>query len=148
MGSKYVWLVGLAVLLALGVLAACGGAVAVVMLAEGLAVVDGHVRLGGGDAAAPHRLERQGVAIHRQGAHDVHHADRVRAGMDQCGHGHVARGPGEAVEPGGAADGVHPHILATAQAAPKPLSMPTTVTPLAHEACMASRAVTPSNPAP
>ncbi len=39
-------------------------------------------------------------------------------------------------------------IRATAQAAPKPLSMPTTVTPLAHEACIASNAVTPSSAAP
>ena len=33
-------------------------------------------------------------------------------------------------------------------AAPNPLSIPTTVTPLAHDACIASRAVTPSSPAP
>ena len=31
---------------------------------------------------------------------------------------------------------------------PASVSMPTTLTPLAHEACMASRAVTPSSPAP
>ena len=37
---------------------------------------------------------------------------------------------------------------ATAQAAPKPLSMPTTVMPEAHETSMASRAVIPSRPAP
>ena len=45
---------------------------------------------------------------------------------------------------------VHAHASrrATAQAAPKPLSMPTTVTPDAQEASMASRAVTPSSPAP
>ena len=44
----------------------------------------------------------------------------------------------------------HPHgsIRATAQAAPKPLSMPTTVMPAAHDACMASSAVTPSRAAP
>ena len=36
----------------------------------------------------------------------------------------------------------------TAQAAPKPLSMPTTVTPDAHDACIASSAVTPSSAAP
>ena len=36
------------------------------------------------------------------------------------------------------------HMRATAQAAPKPLSMPTTVIPAAHDACMASSAVTPS----
>ena len=36
----------------------------------------------------------------------------------------------------------------TAQAAPKPLSMPTTVRPDAHEASMPSSAVTPARPAP
>ena len=42
----------------------------------------------------------------------------------------------------------HKAVLATAQAAPNPLSMPTTVTPAAHDACMASSAVTPSSAAP
>ena len=42
----------------------------------------------------------------------------------------------------------HGSIRATAQAAPKPLSIPTTVIPAAQEACMASRAVTPSRAAP
>jgi len=37
----------------------------------------------------------------------------------------------------------HRSTLATAHAAPKPLSIPTTVIPAAHEACMASNAVTP-----
>ena len=39
-------------------------------------------------------------------------------------------------------------ILATALAAPNPLSIPTTVIPLAQEACIANRAVTPSRPEP
>jgi hypothetical protein len=40
------------------------------------------------------------------------------------------------------------NMRATAQAAPYPLSMPTTVMPAAHEASMPSSAVTPSRPAP
>ncbi len=39
-------------------------------------------------------------------------------------------------------------IRPTAEAAPNPLSMPTTVTPLAHDACIASSAVTPSSAEP
>mgnify|MGYP003704107007 CR=1 FL=1 len=69
----------------------------------------------------------------------------VGAGVHQRCQGHVAGSASEAVEPRGAA---HGHIRATAHAAPNPLSMPTTVTPLAHEACMANNAVTPSNPEP
>ena len=43
---------------------------------------------------------------------------------------------------------VVPSIRAMAQAAPKPLSMPTTVMPAAHDASIDSSAVTPSKPAP
>ena len=39
-------------------------------------------------------------------------------------------------------------MRATAHAAPKPLSMPTTVMPAAHDDSMASSAVTPSRAAP
>ena len=48
----------------------------------------------------------------------------------------------------GSQPGAHGSIRATAQAAPKPLSIPTTVRPAAHDACMASRAVIPSRAAP
>ena len=58
---------------------------------------------------------------------------------------HVAGGAGETVKPSGAG---HCIILAIAHAAPNPLSIPTTVTPLAHEACIASSAVIPSRLAP
>ena len=44
--------------------------------------------------------------------------------------------------------GGHGNIRATAQAAPNPLSMPTTVSPAAHDACIASNAVIPSSAAP
>src|SRR5205085_7444657 len=60
---------------------------------------------------------------------------------------HVAGDPGEAVEPGDGG-GHRPQIRATAHAAPNPLSMPTTVIPAAHDACMASSAVIPSSAAP
>ncbi len=42
----------------------------------------------------------------------------------------------------------HSRIRSTAQAAPKPLSMPTTVRPAAHEASIPSRAVMPPRLAP
>ena len=42
----------------------------------------------------------------------------------------------------------HGSARAIAHAAPNPLSIPTTVTPLAHEACIANSAVTPSSDAP
>ena len=50
---------------------------------------------------------------------------------------HVAGDAGEAVEPGDVR--AHLSIRSTAQAAPKPLSMPTTVTPAAHDASMAEQ---------
>jgi len=60
--------------------------------------------------------------------------------------GHIAGLVEEARLP----DRVTRRALATfrALAAPNPLSMPTTVRPAAHEASMASRAVTPSSAAP
>ena len=70
------------------------------------------------------------------------------AGVHQRAHRHVASGAGEAVEPGGAGHAGTRSARAIAHAAPKPLSMPTTVMPLAHDACIASSAVTPSSPDP
>ena len=91
-----------------------------------------------GDAAAHHVLERQRVAVEVEPADELGDHQRVGAGIDQRRHRHVAGGAGEAVEPGGSG---HCIILAIAHAAPNPLSIPTTVTPLAHEACIASSAV-------
>src|SRR3954454_14684924 len=87
----------------------------------------------------------------RQRRESTEHRVTVGAGVEQRGERHVAGDPGERVEPG---NGGHArrarwsHARATAQAAPKPLSMPTTVTPAAHEASMASSAVTPPRLAP
>ena len=124
-------------------------------------LVEHHQRVGGGDAAAQHGLEGEQVPVHREGLHDRGDRDRVGARVHECAEGHVARGPGEAVEPGGAdatlvagsgtARKGHAgtrRMRAIAHAAPKPLSTPTTVTPLAHDACIASSAVTPSSPEP
>ena len=58
---------------------------------------------------------------------------------------HVAGDAGEAVEPGEPFRVRHRRRRATAHAAPKPLSMPTTVIPDAHDASIASSAVTPSS---
>ncbi len=101
--------------------------------------------LGGGEAAAHDVVERQVVSIEVEPTDDVGDHARVGAGIDQGCHRHVAGGAGKAVEPRRSG---HFIILAIAHAAPNPLSIPTTVTPLAHEACIASSAVTPSRLAP
>ena len=115
-------------------------------------IVDDDVGPGGAHAASLDLLEQQGVAVDAEATDGRCHHVRVGAGIDQRGHRHVAGNTCLAVEPG---DGQlaghrvgHVNMRAIAHAAPKPLSMPTTVTPLAHEACMASSAVTPSSPAP
>src|SRR5689334_15370147 len=66
----------------------------------------------------------------------------VRAGVDERAERHVASDPREAVEPRNRG---HFRSLKTALAAPKPLSMPTTVMPAAHDDNIASSAVTPSS---
>lgn len=129
------------------VVAGIGGRGLVVRVA--VLVEHGHDGLRGRQPAAHRRLEAEGVVVHRQAGENGRDGHGVGAGVHQRCHRHVAGGACEAVEPGGAAAfGAHRNILATAQAAPNPLSMPTTVTPLAHEACIASSAVTPSRPAP
>jgi hypothetical protein len=105
------------------------------------------VGLGGGDAAPEHRLDLQLPALDRELAEQAADLVRVGAGVDERAQRHVAGDPREAVEPGDRPGG-HFSILSTALAAPNPLSMPTTVRPAAHEASMASRAVTPSSAAP
>src|SRR4051794_10097233 len=73
------------------------------------------------------------------------HFVEIGAEVDERAERHVSGDAGEAVEPG---DNRHFNNRITALAAPKPLSMPTTVMPAAHDASMASRAVTPSSAAP
>ena len=125
-------------------------------------VVDDDVGPRGANTAALDALEQQGVAIDAEATDGGCNHVGVGAGVDECGHRHVACDARLAVEPGDpSAIGCrrprrrgtchrfgHVNIRAMAHAAPKPLSMPTTVTPLAHEACIASSAVTPSSPAP
>ena len=104
-----------------------------------------NVGLGRCHSAAHHVLERQRVSVEVEPPDELADHHPVGTGIDQCRHCHVAGRTGEAVEPGGSG---HCIILAIAHAAPNPLSIPTTVTPLAHEACIASRAVIPSKLAP
>ena len=115
-------------------------------------VVDHHVGPGGAHPAALDLLEHDGVTVDAEAPEDRRHHVGVGAAVDQRRHRHVAGDAGLTVEPGDAPGGRHRlghvNMRAIAHAAPKPLSMPTTVTPLAHDACMASRAVTPSSPAP
>ena len=107
-----------------------------------------HVGLGGGDAAAQHRFELELPAADREPLDQLDDLVAVGTGIDEGAQRHVAGDPREAVEPGEADHLRAPSCRSTAQAAPKPLSMPTTVRPEAHDASMPSRAVTPSSEAP
>ncbi len=64
-----------------------------------------------------------------------------------CGRGQARASAPRAASPGDS-NATGPSARSTAQAAPKPLSIPTTVRPDAHDASMPSRAVTPASPAP
>ena len=112
-------------------------------------VVNDDIGPGGAHAAALDLLEHERVAVDAESADDRRDNVGVGAGIDERRHRHVAGHSRLAVEPG---DPGHRcgqmNMRPIAQAAPKPLSMPTTVTPLAHDACIASNAVTPSSPAP
>ncbi len=103
-------------------------------------------------AAALHTLERQRVAVDAEPGEGGEHGLAVGAGVDEGAEQHVAGDAGAALRVG---DATVPaghrrarSILATAHAAPKPLSTPTTVMPLAHDASIASSAVTPSSDEP
>ena len=110
---------------------------------------DDHPRAG--DASAPAFFDPKVPA--REGKAVEHAADLldVGTGVDERAEGHVTGDAGEAVEPG------HPDVRsvrrhgsnrAMAQAAPYPLSMPTTVMPDEQAESMVSSAVTPSSAAP
>ena len=115
-----------------------------------------HDRSRGRHAGPLRRLEGQRVVVQVETAHDLRDFDLclhlISCCIDErCEH-HVARHSGRAVEPGDATriatHDIARTMRAAAQAAPYPLSMPTTDTPLAHVACIASNAVTPSSPDP
>ena len=107
--------------------------------------VNGDVRPQRAHTAALHPLPRCGIPADIECSPGVHDVESVCACVDQRRQQHVASDTGTKVEP----HSLHRlKILATATAAPNPLSMPTTVTPLAHDACIASSAVTPWSPAP
>ena len=111
----------------------------------GVGVVHDDVGPRRGNAAALHPFERERVAIDAQTGQSGRDLVAVCAGVDERAEEHVAGHPGRALDVG---DPRHDIIRATAQAAPKPLSMPTTVTPLAHDESIASSAVTPSSDVP
>ena len=115
-------------------------------------IMDSNDRLHCGDSASLRALECERIVIEFEPPEYVTDEQWICACIDEGTEKHVAGHTGTAVEPGdvhgvGAlADDLT--IRATAHAAPYPLSMPTTVTPFAHVACIASSAVTPSRPAP
>ncbi len=131
--------------------------------ADHLGVAGPDQHLGAGYAGSQHRGGLEGPAPDGEGDQFTFDQGEIGPGVDQAAEGHVTGDAGKAVPPG---DGRHrtacrsasaelvvssargPRMRATAQAAPKPLSMPTTTSPEAQEASMARRAVTPSSPAP
>ena len=110
-------------------------------------IVHGDVRPRRADTAPLHALERERVPVDTEPGESVGDRVHVGTGIDERRQQHVAGHARAAVEPH-RASAHRRSTRATAHAAPKPLSMPTTVTPLAHEASIASNAVTPSRAAP
>jgi len=121
----------------------------------------------GGNAVAQHGFEPERPSVNREPIEHVPQLHGIGSGIDQAAQCHVPRYTREAVKPSDApttapgrrdalarlsgafvASAGHRSNLAAAHAAPKPLSIPTTVIPAAQEACMASSAVTPSREAP
>ena len=123
----------------------------------------------GSNAVAQHGFEPERPSVNREAIEHVSQLYGIGSSIDQAAQCHVPRDAREAVKPSEApatAPGPgrrgamarlsgafvtfagHRSNLAAAHAAPKPLSIPTTVIPAAQEACMASSAVTPSREAP
>ena len=102
------------------------------------------------DASAHDRVGLELPSTDGDAAAELAHLVDVGTGVDEAGECHVAGDPREAVEP---RDVGHVsvdrdrsctvHSRNAAHAAPNPLSMPTTVTPAAHDASIASSAVMP-----
>ena len=119
---------------------------------HGTVVVGMHHQVGGAEARALRGFRADLPSPYRQAADDGLHFIEVGAGVDERPESHVTGDAGEAVEPGHTGHERNPlptlSSRATPQAAPYPLSMPTTVTPAAHELSMASSAVTPANEDP
>ena len=111
--------------------------------------MNGHHGSCRGNSGTLRSFEHQRVIVERETTEYCDDCELVGSGIDERSQSHVAGGTGTTVEPRDAAHGFSDRTMrATAQAAPYPLSMPTTVTPLAQVACMANRAVTPSRPDP
>ncbi len=94
-------------------------------------------------------FRRQGIAINPQLRKLAFKVREIEANVYQSAHEHVARGPREAVE----VDRLHEPAVCLLMrcawhAAPKPLSMFTTLSPDAHEVSMANSAVSPPRFAP
>ena len=105
------------------------------------------------DAASQVLLEVQFPAREGEASEEGTHLLDVGPGVDQGTQGHVAGDTREAVEPGGrpvpgTRGSCHGRSRAMAQAAPYPLSIPTTVMPDEQAESIARRAVTPARAAP
>ena len=114
-------------------------------------VVTAHDGPRAGHAAAQSWLDLQFPAVEVEAVQEGAYLIDVGPGIEERPQRHVTGDARETVEPGdglGRPRRAHGRSRDTAQAAPYPLSMPTTEIPAEHEASMASRAVTPCKAAP
>ena len=115
----------------------------------------------GAEAATDGLFRLQAPPPDRQAPEPGPHFVQVRPSVQQAAQGHVAGDPRKTVPPGSVCHSYRataagraepwarsPKVRPTAQAAPKPLSMPTTHRPGAQLESMASKAVTPCREAP
>lgn len=123
--------------------------VLVVVRARAHRVIELHHEAHRMERAAPHALYPRGPARNAESPHLGEDRRHVGAGVDERGHEHVAGEPADRVDP----RALHAPTRArftreAAYAAPKPLSMFTTVTPGAQLLSMARSAARPPNEAP
>ena len=102
----------------------------------------------GAQPGAVDGLGAQLPAGEAEAVEDRHDLVERRPGVEEAPEDHVAGDPRPEAEPGDAGHVGSLRMRVTAMAAPKPLSIPTTLTPAAQLAIIDSRAVTPSRPAP
>ena len=120
-----------------------------VIMSVGRAVLN-HAELGGVDAFLHDLLRGHVVAFHAQGGKPFLDGLKIRACVDKRAHGHVAADAAIAIEIKCLHDSVPAMrlMVEAATAAPKPLSMLTTVTPVPQELSMPRSAARPPKLAP
>lgn len=101
------------------------------------------------EGASPDPFHPRGPPRHPEAPHRIEHLPEVGTRVDQGGHQHVPGDPADGVDPRALHGVPRPRFTRdAAYAAPKPLSMFTTVTPGAQLLSIASSAATPPKEAP